>query len=121
MYITASILSDSILCLPPLPQDADSGVRDASSEAVASLAQGLYSLAGGPLPGSFSHPIVRLVFDCLGEQRKECQAAAGQALLMVRTQAAHRLLAMLRHLLLPLICRMASGWRHYPGIMAASE
>jgi hypothetical protein len=64
-------------------KDADTGVRDACTDALGSVAQGMYRLAGGPLPGSLSHPVLRLVFDCLSEQKKECQAAAGQALLQV--------------------------------------
>ncbi|GFR41107.1 hypothetical protein Agub_g1752 [Astrephomene gubernaculifera] len=61
-------------------QDADSSVREASSEAVALVAQGLSQVAPGGVHGSLTNPALKLVFDCLGEQRKELNAAACVAL-----------------------------------------
>ncbi len=69
------------------PQDADSSVRDASSEALALVAQGLTQAAaaggGEPPGGGLSNPVLKLLFDCLVEQRKDLNAAACAALGMV--------------------------------------
>lgn len=60
-------------------------MRDASIEALTALAAAVADTTGGPLPGStLGNPFLRVVFDCLAEQKKESQAAAGQALLQVR-------------------------------------
>lgn len=68
-------------------QDADSLVRDASCEALAAYAAALAEACGGPLPGS-SHasPVVRVLFECLAEQKREGHLGASQALLMVSTR-----------------------------------
>jgi hypothetical protein len=59
-------------------------VRDASVEALASLAAAAAEAAGGPLPGSAAaNPFLRVVTECLAEQKKEAQLAAGSALQQV--------------------------------------
>lgn len=69
---------------PLFPQDVDALVRDASVEALTAFAYAASERAGAALPGSSSaNPYLRAVFECLGEQRKESQTAAGQALLQV--------------------------------------
>jgi hypothetical protein len=64
-------------------QDTDSLVRDAACEALAAYAWALAEAAGGPLQGNSSCAVVKLIFDCLAEQKKEAQLGASQALLMV--------------------------------------
>ncbi|GLI69092.1 hypothetical protein VaNZ11_013637 [Volvox africanus] len=61
-------------------QDPDSGVREASSEALALVAQGLAYLDANGAQGSPNNPVVKLVFDCLAEQKKDLNAAACAAL-----------------------------------------
>lgn len=63
-------------------------VREASSEALAAYALGLTRLYGGELPGNIASPVVKVVFDCLAEQKKEAQMGASQALLKVCTHFA---------------------------------
>lgn len=64
--------------------DADAAVRDAGVEALASLASAAAAAAGGQLAGSCAgNQFLRIVFDGLAEQKKESQAAAGQALQLV--------------------------------------
>lgn len=63
-------------------QDADSQVRDASCEALSAYAQALAEATGRMLDGSAG--IVRAIFDCLAEQKREGQVGASQALLQVR-------------------------------------
>jgi hypothetical protein len=65
-------------------QDTDSLVRDAACEALAVYAWALAEAAGGPLQGNSSCAVVKLIFECLAEQKKEAQLGASQALLMVR-------------------------------------
>jgi hypothetical protein len=65
-------------------QDTDSLVRDASSDAMAAYAQGYTRLYGCRVPGTTSSPVLKVVFDCLAEQKKEGQMGASQALLKVR-------------------------------------
>jgi hypothetical protein len=65
-------------------QDTDSLVREASSEAMAAYTQGYTKLYGCDVPGSTASPVVKVVFDCLAEQKKEGQMGASQALLKVR-------------------------------------
>lgn len=72
----------NFICL----QDADSQVRDACCDALAAYAQALANVQGCMLPGSMSTPIVRVIFDCLAEQKREGQAGASQALLRVSQQ-----------------------------------
>uniref|UniRef100_A0A383W6D0 TOG domain-containing protein n=1 Tax=Tetradesmus obliquus TaxID=3088 RepID=A0A383W6D0_TETOB len=64
-------------------QDTDSLVRDAACEALAAYAWALADAAGSSLPGNSSCPVVKLIFECLAEQKKEAQHGASQALLMV--------------------------------------
>ena len=64
-------------------QDADSAVRDACCEALSVIAAGLVRQSGSKLPGSHSSPLVKMLFECLAEQKKEAQLAACQALLEV--------------------------------------
>lgn len=59
-------------------------MREASSEAMAAYAQGFTRLYGCEVPGSTASPVVKVVFDCLAEQKKEGQMGASQALLKVR-------------------------------------
>ncbi|EFJ51921.1 hypothetical protein VOLCADRAFT_86913 [Volvox carteri f. nagariensis] len=61
-------------------QDPDSGVREASSEALALVAQGLAQVEANGAQGSLNNPVVKLIFDCLAEQKKELNAAACAAL-----------------------------------------
>lgn len=71
-------------------QDADSSVRESSTEALTLVAQGLMQLqavmppqppppaaagAAGPAAAA-ANPVLRLLFECLTEQRKELNAAA---------------------------------------------
>jgi hypothetical protein len=72
-------------------QDTDSLVREASSEAMAAYAQGYTQLYGCEVPGSTASPVIKVVFDCLAEQKKEGQMGASQALLKVRWAPAHAL------------------------------
>lgn len=65
------------------PQDVDATVRDAACGALVSIAEALSAQTGGRLPGTLATPVVKVIFDCLGEQKKEAQSAAGQALLQV--------------------------------------
>jgi hypothetical protein len=65
-------------------QDADGHVRDASCDALVAFAQACAEVNGAPLPGSMATPIVRVVFECLAEQKREAQMGAGQALHKVR-------------------------------------
>lgn len=65
-------------------QDTDSGVRDASIEALVALSHALAEQTHSVLAGSGANPVLRVIFDCLAEQKKESQSAAGQALLQVR-------------------------------------
>jgi hypothetical protein len=64
-------------------QDTDSLVRDAACEALTAYAWALAEAAGGPLQGNSSCAVVKLIFECLAEQKKEAQLGASQALLMV--------------------------------------
>lgn len=66
-----------------LLQDADSVVREASSDAMAAYAQGCARLWGCAVPATTATPIVKVVFDVLAEQKKEAQMGASQALLKV--------------------------------------
>ncbi|GLC51195.1 hypothetical protein PLESTB_000476100 [Pleodorina starrii] len=67
--------------LRKLLQDPDSSVREASSEALALVAKGLAHVDSGAGPqGTLNNPVVKLIFDCLAEQRKELNAAACSAL-----------------------------------------
>ncbi|GIL73161.1 hypothetical protein Vretimale_4755 [Volvox reticuliferus] len=61
-------------------QDPDSSVREASSEALALVAQGLAYLDANGAQGSPNNPVVKLIFDCLAEQKKDLNAAACAAL-----------------------------------------
>jgi hypothetical protein len=70
-----------------LLQDADSVVREASSDAMAAYAQGCVRLWGCAVPASTATPIVKVVFDVLAEQKKEAQMGASQALLKVGNTA----------------------------------
>jgi hypothetical protein len=65
-------------------QDTDSLVRDAACEALSAYAWALAEAAGSPLQGNSSCAVVKLIFECLAEQKKEAQLGASQALLMVR-------------------------------------
>lgn len=72
--------------MPACPQDPDSSVREAASEALALVAQGLAEAApaagaGGAAGGG---PVVKLLFDSLAEQKKELCMAACAALGLVR-------------------------------------
>lgn len=71
------------VCAAVLLQDTDSVVREASGEALAAYALGCTRLYGCPVPGSTAAPVVKVVFDCLAEQKKEAQMGASQALLKV--------------------------------------
>jgi hypothetical protein len=65
-------------------QDADGPVRDAAVEALLSFARAASDAAGAPLPGAAAaNPYLRIAFECLAEQRKESQWAAGAALLQL--------------------------------------
>lgn len=66
-------------------------VREATCEALASYAQGFTRLYGCEVPGSSNAPVVRVVFECLSEQKKESQMGASQALLKVRLGTDDRL------------------------------
>ena len=70
----------------PNSQDTDALVRDASVGALTAFAYAASERAGAALAGSSgANPFLRVIFECLGEQRKESQMAAGQALLQVRS------------------------------------
>ncbi|KXZ56846.1 hypothetical protein GPECTOR_1g763 [Gonium pectorale] len=61
-------------------QDTDSGVREASAEALALVARGLAELGPGFGNGSATNPVLKMLFDCIAEQKKELNAAACAAL-----------------------------------------
>eukprot|EP00955_Chlamydomonas_euryale_P053771 355609-Chlamydomonas_euryale.AAC.3 len=65
--------------LPPLPQDSDSGVREAASESSALLARGLSEAPSAVQPQSPS-PLLRMLCDCLSDGKRETQAAGAVAL-----------------------------------------
>lgn len=62
-------------------------MREATSETLAAYAQGYTRLYGCVVPGSTSAPAVKVVFDCLAEQKKESQMGASQALLKVSSSS----------------------------------
>jgi hypothetical protein len=68
---------------PHALQDADGQVRDASGDALAAYAAALAAAEGSVLPGGVGSPIVRVIFDCLAEQKREGQMGASHALLKV--------------------------------------
>jgi hypothetical protein len=74
---------ETITTCPLATQDMDAMVRDAACGALVSIAEALAAQTGGRLPGTLATPVVKVIFDCLGEQKKEAQGAAGQALLQV--------------------------------------
>lgn len=91
-------LSGAVLLPPHAPrllaylkkqlQDADGSVRDAAAEALSCHAWALSDASGSPLPGSAAEcPLLRVVMDCLCEQKKEGHLGASAALLMVRAWA----------------------------------
>jgi hypothetical protein len=84
MSTLTSICTSAIRRILGALQDVDASVRDACVEALAALAHAAARAAGGALAGSSSaNPFLRTVFECLAEQRRESQTAAGQALLQV--------------------------------------
>lgn len=61
--------------------DTDSGVREACAEAFFNLAEATYNISTGLLPGKAEHnPLLRALFDGLGDSKKETQGTAGMAL-----------------------------------------
>lgn len=64
-------------------QDADSGVRDAAAEGFAQLAKGLQELHDGTLGGGLINPVVKMLVECMAEQKVPQQGAAAVALGMV--------------------------------------
>lgn len=95
-------------------QDTDSLVRDAACEALAAYAWALADAAGSSLPGNSSCPVVKLIFECLAEQKKEAQHGASQALLMVRLRSSAK-----HMIVLVAAARAAAGVRSPPGSYAA--
>ncbi|MEW5309746.1 MAG: hypothetical protein WDW38_001608 [Sanguina aurantia] len=64
-------------------QDADGGVREAAAEGFAQLAKGLQEHHEGALGGGLGNPVVKLLLECIAEQKVPQQGAAALALGLV--------------------------------------
>lgn len=97
-------------------------MRDASSEALALVAQGLTAAAaaggGEPPGGGLSNPVLKLLFECLVEQRKDLNAAACAALGMVCPLLIHIIQSLTRRTSLLTVSLGALGWSHVPQLGA---
>ena len=75
-------------CQPQQPggarsQEPDSAVREACVEALAAMAEAMAEDDHAQLPGNSTNPVMRILFECLAEQKRESQLAACEALLKV--------------------------------------
>eukprot|EP00798_Chlamydomonas_sp_ICE-L_P013949 gene13949-19884_t len=63
-----------------LSMDADGGVRDAAADSLSLIAKGLHEVNGDTAPPAATNPVLKVVFELIGEPRKETQVAVGYAL-----------------------------------------